>query len=201
MISYARWIQDLAPRPEGVIVRIREFLRGDGMSRTLSLGSLKVEINESKDLVIYKFTGDVDDSFRHSDVPRVKAASIVLDLEGISNFNSCGVREWVFLIRDFGEIGSLNFTKCSIAMVDQLNMVPESLGKGTVSTFHAPYVCEEHGDVEQLIDVLKEGHTLLTHQPPERNCGKCQRPLIFDAMADSYFLFLSPPKAKVSKAS
>jgi hypothetical protein len=171
------------------------------MSRSVSLGSLKVEITESKDTVLYKFVGDVDDAFKHSDVPRIKAASIVMDLEGITNFNSCGVREWVFLIRDFGEFGRLDFTKCSIAMVDQLNMVPESLGKGSVSTFYAPYVCQEHGDVEQLIDVLKDGSSLLSHEAPTRNCGKCQQPLIFDAMADSYFLFLSPPKPKVSKAS
>jgi hypothetical protein len=171
------------------------------MSRSVSLGSLNVEITESTDVVRYKFSGDVDDAFKHGDVPRVKAATIILDLEGITNFNSCGVREWVFLIRDLGDLGQLDFTKCSIAMVDQLNMVPESLGKGVVSTFYAPYVCEEHGDVEQLIDVLKEGSSLLSHQPPSRNCGKCHEPLIFDAMADSYFLFLSPPKAKVSKAS
>ena len=171
------------------------------MTKSLSLGSLKVDITESKDGVTYKFEGDVDDRFRHSDVPRVKATSITLDLEGITNFNSCGVREWVFLIRDLCDIGSINFTKCSIPMVDQLNMVPESLGKGTVSTFYAPYVCEKHGDVEQLIDVLKEGKPLLAHQPPQRNCATCNQPLIFDAMADSYFLFLSPPKAKVSKAS
>jgi len=171
------------------------------MSRNFSLGSLKVDIIESKDMVVYKFTGDVDDSFKHGDVPRVSAQSITLELEGITNFNSCGVREWVFLIRDLGELGRLNFSKCSIAMVDQLNMVPESLGKGTVSTFYAPYVCEEHGDVEQLIDVLKEGTTLLAHQPPQRTCAHCHQPLIFDAMADSYFLFLSPPKPKVSKAS
>lgn len=171
------------------------------MSRSLSLGSLKVEITESKDLVVYKFVGDVDDTFKHGDVPRIKANVITLDLEGITNFNSCGVREWVFLIRDLGELGRLNFVKCSIPMVDQLNMVPESLGKGSVSTFYAPYVCEEHGDVEQLIDVLKEGSALLGHTPPMRDCGKCHQPLIFDAMADSYFLFLSPPKPKVSKAS
>lgn len=171
------------------------------MSRSVSLGSLKVEITESKDTVLYRFVGDVDDAFKHSDVPRVKASTIVLDLEGLTNFNSCGVREWVFLIKDLGELGSLDFTKCSIAMVDQLNMVPESLGKGRVSTFYAPYVCEEHGDVEQLIDVEKDGPSLLAHEPPPRDCGECRQTLIFDAMADSYFLFLSPPKPKVSKAS
>lgn len=171
------------------------------MTNSVSLGSLKVEITESRDSVTYRFTGDVDDIFRHGEVPRIKSNHITLDLEGITNFNSCGVREWVFLIRDLGELGSLNFTKCSIPMVDQLNMVPESLGRGTVSTFYAPYVCETHGDVEQLLDVVKEGPSLLAHLPPHKSCSKCNQELIFDAMADSYFLFLSPHKTKVNKAS
>lgn len=171
------------------------------MSKNISLGSLNIEIHESPGQVTYRFKGDVGDTFKHSDVPRVKADLITLDLEGITNFNSCGVREWVFLVKDFGEMSKLTFTKCSISMVDQFNMVPESIGRGKVASFFAPYVCESHGDVEQLLDVSKDKSDLDAQRAPIKTCSTCKSDLIFDAMADSYFLFLTPVKTKLSKAS
>ncbi len=171
------------------------------MTKTITLGNLTVDITESIDQVVYRFKGDVADSFKHKEVPRIKSKTITLDLAGISNFNSCGVREWVYLIRDLGNLGSLVFIKCSIAMVDQFNMVPESVGRGHVQSFYAPYVCETHGDLEQLIDVQSERHNIEAENVPERSCDVCHKALIFDAMPDSYFLFLVPNKGKLNKAS
>lgn len=171
------------------------------MSNTISFGSLTIDVEQKSGAVLYRFKGDVDDSFKQTDLPRIKAEKITMDLEGITNFNSCGVREWVFLIKDLEKMGPITFTKCSIPMVDQFNMVPESIGSGTVDTFFAPYVCEDHGDVEQLLDVAKDRAAIESQKAPERNCTKCNEILIFDAMADSYFLFLTPNKLKVSKAS
>jgi hypothetical protein len=171
------------------------------MSNKITFGSLTIEIEQSGNGVLYTFKGDVDDTFRQQDVPRIKANSIIMDLEGITNFNSCGVREWVFLIKDLEKLGQLNFRKCSIPMVDQFNMVPESIGNGTVESFFAPYVCEDHGDMEVLLDVKADKASIAAQSAPEKACQKCQQSLIFDAMADSYFLFLSPTESKVSKAS
>jgi hypothetical protein len=171
------------------------------MTQNISLGSLKISISETPGRVTYNIAGNVDDSFKHGDVPRVKAENIVLELEGITAFNSCGVREWVFLIKDLGNVGKLTFTKCSIPMVDQFNMVPESIGTGTVESFFAPYVCEDHGDAEILLDASKDKNHIESHNVPERPCAKCQKPLIFDAMADSYFLFMTPINTKLGKAS
>lgn len=171
------------------------------MSEKVSFGSLTIDIEKSTDSVRYCFKGDVDDTFRQQDVPRIKATSIVMDLEGLTNFNSCGVREWVFLIKDLEKLGSITFTKCSIPMVDQFNMVPESIGSGTVESFYAPYVCETHGDTEVLLDTKTDQSAIAAQTSPERSCPKCNQSLIFDAMPDSYFLFLTPAPSKVSKAS
>jgi hypothetical protein len=171
------------------------------MSKKIILGNLTVEIIESPDHVLYRFKGDVADAFKHGEVPRIKSRTITLDLSGISNFNSCGVREWVYLIRDLGNLGSLVFRNCSIAMVDQFNMVPESVGRGTVESFYAPYVCETHGDSEQLIHIDREQRSIEDGNIPSRLCETCQTPLIFDAMPESYFLFLTPIKGKLNKAS
>jgi anti-anti-sigma regulatory factor len=166
------------------------------MTKTVHIGSIKIEIDETPGHVAYRLSGIVDESFKHQDVPRIKAQTIIMDLEGLSNFNSCGVREWVYLVKDLDKLGQLRFTKCSIAMVDQLNMVPESIGNGIVDSFFAPFACEEHGEVEHLLDVSKDAFDLESHNPPAKACSTCHKPLIFDAMPDSYFLFLTPKKNK-----
>ncbi len=171
------------------------------MTKTLNVGSLKIDIDETPGLASYRMCGNVDESFKQNEIPRIKAQTINLDLEGLTNFNSCGIREWVFLIKDLTKYGQLRFKKCSIAMVDQLNMVPESIGNGVVDSFYAPYACETHGESEHLIDVNSSSADLHSHVAPEKNCATCNTPLIFDAMVDSYFLFLSPIASKPQKAS
>lgn len=171
------------------------------MSGKINFGSLTIDIDSYPDSVRYSFKGDVDDTFRQQDVPRVKSSSIIMDLEGLTNFNSCGVREWVFLIKDLEKLGAITFTKCSIPMVDQFNMVPESIGSGNVESFYAPYVCETHGDTEVLLDTKGDQDAVTRQMAPEKKCPACSQNLIFDAMPDSYFLFLLPAPNKVSKAS
>lgn len=171
------------------------------MTKTLNVGSLKIDIDETPGQVSYRMSGNVDESFKHNEIPRIKSQTIILDLEGLTNFNSCGIREWVFLIKDLTKFGQLRFRKCSIAMVDQLNMVPESIGNGIVDSFYAPYACTSHGESEHLIDVNSSANDLHSHAAPEKSCATCNNPLIFDAMVESYFLFLSPVTSKPQKAS
>ena len=86
----------------------------------VNIGSIQISITETPGHVSYQISGTVDESFKQENVPRIKAQTITLDLEGLKSFNSCGVREWVFLIKDLDKLGQLHFTKCSIPMVDQL---------------------------------------------------------------------------------
>ncbi len=108
------------------------------MSDTIEFGNLSIEIKQTANEVVYRFVGDVDEHFRQKDVPRLKKPNITFILEEINNFNSCGIREWIYLIRDIGELGALKFTRCSVTMIDQINMVPDSLGRGQVESCLAP---------------------------------------------------------------
>jgi hypothetical protein len=105
------------------------------MSTKINFGKLSIEIEELRNEVIYRFVGDVDEHFKQKDLPRIKKDHITFLLEDVLTFNSCGIREWIFLIRDIELCGELKFKRCSVAMVDQINMVPESLGKGTIESF------------------------------------------------------------------
>jgi hypothetical protein len=159
------------------------------MADNIDFGNLSIEIKQTADEVVYKFVGDVDEHFRQKDVPRIKKAKVTFVLEEINNFNSCGIREWIYLIRDVGELGKLTFQKCSVTMIDQINMVPDSLGKGQVDSFFAPYFCESHGEVNRQISVAENMGELQAKQAPEFKCEKCGEALQFDALEESYFLF------------
>ena len=146
------------------------------MSDTIEFGNLSIEIKQSPTEAVYRFVGDVDEHFRQKDVPRLKKQKITFILEEINNFNSCGIREWIYLVRDIGELGNLKFIRCSVTMIDQINMVPDSLGKGQVESFFAPYYCQCGGEVNRLIVVVENLEQLQNKQAPEFKCEKCGSP-------------------------
>lgn len=168
------------------------------MSDSIEFGNLSIEIAETADEVTYRFVGDVDEHFRQRDVPRIKKAKITFILEDINNFNSCGIREWIYLIREVSELGALKFKRCSVTMIDQINMVPDSLGNGWVESFFAPYYCQTHGEVNRLVVVEDYKDHLEGKQAPEFRCDQCQEALEFDALEESYFLFAEGALPKAS---
>jgi len=167
-------------------------------SDTINFGALKITLSKAIDSVTYTFEGDVDENFRHKDVPRVGAKQINFILENVNNFNSVGIREWVYLVRDLSALGSLCFKRCSVTMVDQINMVPDSLGNGVVESFYAPYACDEHGETSRLIMAKDHAKEISENIAPDMQCDHCKEKLVFDALEDAYFMFVS---GKLSKAS
>ena len=152
--------------------------------------NMNIDIDIYEDEVVYKFNGDVDENFKQKDIPRIAKSNIIFELENVVNFNSCGIREWLYLIKDFSNLGQLIFKKCSMTMIDQINMVPDCLGNGIVESFYAPYYCPHHGESLQLIDTNTHIDSLKSKIPPKFYCGICGTELEFDALGESYFLFI-----------
>jgi hypothetical protein len=167
------------------------------MSRNIKFANLLIDVEERPNEVIYTFDGDVDENFRHQEVAYIEKQNIIFDLEKVRNFNSCGIREWIAMIKVMNRMGHLLFRKCSVTMVDQINMVPDSLGLGTVESFYAPYYCECGGEINRLIEVFKNISLLQKHSAPVFQCEKCGKKLEFDALEESYFLFINSALPKV----
>ncbi len=169
------------------------------VAQTFQFGSLHIEVESSSDTATYRFKGEVDESFKGDQVPFAKKGRVVFELEGIKAFNSCGIREWIYFIRNFSQDVQLYFRGCSVAVVDQINMVPESRGQAHIESFYAPYFSSAQGEVNKLIE---------SHQIPEiMTSGKAPlffdnsgKELEFDALEESYFLFLHD-QTITSKAS
>ena len=167
----------------------------------VSYGNLEVEIVETGDEVVYWFRGDVDENFKQIELPRVQRPVIILELEQINNFNSCGIREWIYLAKALSALGQLHLRHCSVIMIDQINMVPDLLGNGEIESFFAPYYCETDGcvgEVSKLIDLAEYQETMAKSLAPELLCDRCQKPLSFDALEESYFLFVEETLKNVS---
>ena len=171
-----------------------------GASKTLQFGQLQVTITESANEVEYRFRGDVDENFRQKDFPRIQKETIILHLEDVKNFNSIGLREWIFLLRDVAKSGHVIFRKCSVTIIDQINMVPDSLGGGTVESFYAPYYCNhcELKAVDRLVEVSASLDEITSKQAPHFKCEGCSNDLEFDALEDSYFSFADGGLPKAS---
>ncbi len=168
------------------------------MAAAIDFGNLRIEISQTTSEVVYRFVGDVDEHFRQKDVPRIRKPQITFILEDVKNFNSCGIREWIYMVRDISELGELVFMKCSVTMIDQINMVPDSLGKGRIESFFAPYFCNCGGEVNRMIRVEEHLRDLVQKRAPELSCEKCGKKLEFDALEESYFLFAEGDLPKAS---
>ncbi len=159
------------------------------MSETITFSNLVITIEKTPQEVCYTFVGEVDENFRHDQVPRVKDCQIRLILKDINQFNSVGIREWIHFISDMKKRGILIFQECSVAIIDQINMIPDSLGNGKVESFFAPYYCECGKETNKLIITKDHINELKRLVAPKFTC-ECGQTLEFDALEESYFQFV-----------
>jgi len=154
--------------------------------------NLTVNIEQQDDVATYSFVGEMTERFEFKNMQMTSCPKIVFDMSQVRSFNSCGIREWVFFMKEFENVDSLTFEKCSISTIDQFNMVPATLGIGIVESFYAPYYCEgEDKPLEKLIHITASANDLSQGQAPVLKCDSCDMELIFDAIEESYFVFIT----------
>jgi eukaryotic-like serine/threonine-protein kinase len=159
--------------------------------RSAVSSSLRIECTDFEPGgVLYTLSGDVNETFKAESLQPKDKKHIVYDLAGIENFNSIGIREWSTCLASLAKDGvDVRFRNCSVVMMDQFNLVPESLGEGLIESFYAPYFCQDHGEINELLNYADIGSELLSRIPPKRLCPHCQKLMDFDALAESYFQF------------
>lgn len=151
-------------------------------------GRLQVEIHEmNTGQIKYTFSGSFDEAFAYDGLPAQEIGRVVIDLEKVESINSVGVREWTSFIERFGNKAEIFFENCSVAMVDQFNIVPQAMGKGQIVSFFAPYYCPScEQEVNQFVETSKHLADLMTKKAPDF-LHQCGTELEFDAIEDCYF--------------
>ncbi len=159
-------------------------------NQVIHFDKLSIRVEPSAEQVYYVFDGEVDETFRHGDVPIYGDRSLVFNMAKVTNFNSVGIREWVQLVKKLDETRQpIHFRECSISFVDQINMVPDTKGSGTVESFYAPYYCSCGKELNKLIMVPEHLKNLQQGEAPNFRCD-CGKDLEFDALEESYFQFI-----------
>lgn len=159
-------------------------------------GLLEISHGIEGDSYLYRFCGDVNEMFSSEQMPLPPSdcKKITIDLEKVNNFNSVGIREWIFFNNKLSTHGELHYSRCSVAAVDQFNMVPDSVGKAKIDSFYAPYYCthEDCGrDAVCLIEVSKHEEVLKKNEAPDMTCEHDNEELEIDTLEEAYFSFLN----------
>ena len=139
-------------------------------------------------------SGAIDEHARLTELlEQVESNRLVLDLGGITFINSIGVREWIRMqqVALASEI-TIELRRVAIPIIHQLNIVVATRGTSIVTSFYAPYFCEDcDNEIDALLDVTVNGKDLAKLNAPAMTCPKCGEALEFSETPQIYFSVLA----------
>jgi anti-anti-sigma regulatory factor len=132
--------------------------------------------------------GDFTEATRFDELLPAMVGRVVFDMAQVTYMNSLGVRAWCEFLRR-ARIQGYEFHACSMPFVLQASMVRDVIGRGTVTSFFAPFHCIACDHQEERL--LQSAAILASNlQPPVFKCPNCGGPLEFDDLPERYFAFL-----------
>ena len=137
--------------------------------------------------------GTIDEHADFSSLFSGAEGNVQIDFGEIERINSTGVREWVNVVKSRPDL-KLTYLNCPTAVVEQMNMVPEFLGKySEVISIYGRYYCEDCNNEQHFL--LEPGNNLDISDPanihaPEFTCT-CGQTFEFDDDENEFFLFFT----------
>jgi DNA-binding response OmpR family regulator len=184
VVARAVWAQ---PR-DGMTVIGAAFENVDERARALLAKLTQWQIVQDSGRTRVVLRGDFTEATRFDDLLQQMVGRIVFDLAQVTYMNSLGVRAWCEFLRA-APIQGYEFLACSVAFVLQASTVSDVVGRGTVTSFFAPYHCSgcdlQEERLLQSAAVLAAGMV-----PPRFTCSSCRGTVKFDDLPERYFAFL-----------
>jgi len=132
--------------------------------------------------------GDFTEATRFDDLLPGLVGRVVFDTAQVTYMNSLGVRAWCEFLRQ-ARIQGYEFHACSVPFILQASMVRDVIGRGTVTSFFAPFHCISCDHQEERL--LQSAAILAaSFEPPIFKCPSCGGALEFDDLPERYFAFL-----------
>jgi DNA-binding response OmpR family regulator len=132
--------------------------------------------------------GDFTEATRFDELMPAMVGRIVFDTAQVTYMNSLGVRAWCEFLRQ-ARIQGYEFHACSVPFILQASMVRDVVGRGTVTSFFAPFHCIGCDHQEERL--LQSAAILASNlEPPVFKCPSCGGALEFDDLPERYFAFL-----------
>jgi hypothetical protein len=118
---------------------------------------------------------------------------LVLDLGGVTFINSLGIREWIRMQQVAADSRiAIELLRVAEPIIHQLNIMPAARGVSIVTSFFAPYLCDDCDQEHTiLLDVRMHGAQLAKQRAPAMKCPDCGREMEFADPPDLYFMFLA----------
>ena len=131
--------------------------------------------------------GVIDEDTGFDALTKMKGA-IIINFRGVTAINSCGVRNWVNLLKTMSD-KQVTYEECPPLIVRQMNMVPSFVGHAEVASVFACYICD-NCDQEKLVLVPNQNFKNpkgIQDTMPCESCGKGE--MEFDGHPQQYFAF------------
>lgn len=166
-----------------------EFAHLDERAREVLARLTQWEIVHETQRIRVVLKGDFTEATRFDDLEPSMVGRVDFDMAQVRYMNSLGVRAWCEFLRT-APIQGYEFHACSVPFVLQASMVEDVVGRGTVTSFFAPYHCSRCDHQEER---LLQSAALLASglEPPSFTCPKCDGKLAFDDLPERYFAFLA----------
>lgn len=153
-------------------------------------GGMSWEVVDQDGTTWFAIRGEITEGARFAPLLARASADVAIDLSGVSRINSTGVREWIQFITKLEETAlRLRLARCSVPIVQQLNMISNFTGHAMVISAYTPWFCETCDDeYTVLFDLERDPEELLSKSYP---CPVCDsdEPMEFDDLPDHYFAF------------
>jgi len=132
--------------------------------------------------------GDFTEATRFDELLPAMVGRVVFDTAQVTYMNSLGVRAWCEFLRQ-ARIQGYEFHACSVPFILQASMVRDVIGRGTVTSFFAPFHCIGCDHQEERL-VQTAAILAANLEPPTFKCPRCGGALEFDDLPERYFAFL-----------
>lgn len=155
------------------------------------MGQFNASKQQNGSEFLVNLSGHIDEDATFNNIALDGAGKVVLELEGVTAINSCGIREWIKWIRTVPPGTPVVYRKCPKVIVDQINMVAGFLPDGgKVESFYVPYYSEASGDEKMIL--FQEGSEFKGNEifPPAEVKDASGEVMEMDVIEAKYFKFL-----------
>jgi DNA-binding response OmpR family regulator len=178
------WAQ---PRDGRTVVGVA-FDKLEAAAKTMLAKLTQWQVRKDGERTRVVLRGDFTEATRFDELLPQMVGRITFDMAQVTYMNSLGVRAWCEFLRT-ARIQGYEFHACSVPFILQASMVRDVIGRGTVTSFFAPFHCIGCDHQEERL--LQSAAILASSlEPPVFKCPSCGGALEFDDLPERYFAFL-----------
>ena len=140
-------------------------------------------------ITTYGLIGIINEATNFDGIIDKEAIVLTLDLALVSHINSTGVKSFMAHLTKLSLEGkTIRLSRCSPAIVEQINLVPNFASGAKVESICLPYFCDACAKDLCLVQVVSNIVTIHSIEN-EVECPTCKSKAVFDDVVEDYLQF------------